>query len=195
MTASPPTGRRMRKDQRREQLLDVAAGFVLEHGLGPLTMERLAEEAGVSKALPYAHFDNIEHALVVLYRRESVALGTFIWNALEEASADSDLFRVHISAYFSGLERTNDLIGVLTTPGSTIPLKADPRQDGPRFSARVLRHFHGVDPAVAPVLGGAVNAAVLSAGNTWRCGVAPRSVCEDMAVHLLRAAVSWEAPA
>lgn len=195
MTATQRTGARLSKHQRREQLLDVAAEFVLANGLAPLTMERLAESAGVSKALPYAHFHNIEHALVVLYRRESVALGSYIWDALEGASPGRDLFRVHIAAYFEGLERSNDVIGVLTTPGSTIPVKGDPRQDGPRFSARVLRRFHGVDPESASILGATVNAAVLAAGNTWRSGVAERAACEDMAVHILRSAVAWEGSA
>ena len=35
-------------------------------------MERLAAEAGVSKALPYKHFDNSEQVLAELYRRETV---------------------------------------------------------------------------------------------------------------------------
>lgn len=192
--AAPSTKRRMTKDERREQLLDVAAEVVLADGPGSVTMERIAEAAGVSKALPYNHFENIDRLLVTLYRRESVILGAFIWDELEHADPDADLFRVHITSYFDGLERRGDILGALTVPGSSVATSADPRNDGPRFAGRLLRRFHGVEATQAKVLSSIVHSAVVGAGNTWRMGLAPRPIIEDAAVHLLRAAVAWEGP-
>lgn len=186
----------MAKKDRREQLLDVAACLVLDGQLSSLTMERLADHAGVSKSLPYNHFTSIEDALVVLYEREAVRLGNFIWSRLEEADRDPggslDRVRTHVTAYFDGLDRSGDLIGALTMPGSALAGHADPRASGPRFTRRVLIQFHGVEPGRAKVLASMVHAAVLGAGNALRRGVAARSDLEDATVHLIRSALAWE---
>ena len=63
-------GPRLRRDQRRDQLLDSAAALLVERGPGAITMEGVAAEAGVSKALPYAHFDNATELLRQLRDRE-----------------------------------------------------------------------------------------------------------------------------
>ena len=99
---------RMSGTARRSQLLDVAADAVLAGGMADLTMERLAEQAGVSKALPYTHFESIDHVLVSLYEREgksyltvaigctgghhrSVALACKLAGMLEEQGIRSEL--------------------------------------------------------------------------------------------------------
>lgn len=63
--------RRTRKPraQRREQLLEVAERLVLEGGVGALTMERLAEEAGIAKTVPYSHFGNSTGVLLAVLER------------------------------------------------------------------------------------------------------------------------------
>ena len=92
--------KRMSKGERRHQLLDVAASLLAEGDTQNVTMERVAEHAGVSKALPYAHFENAEQLLVTLYRRASVELGEAIWQALEDAGDDDDLADVWADAYY-----------------------------------------------------------------------------------------------
>lgn len=64
--------RRLSRAERRDQLLSVAAELVKEGGLAAVTMEGVADRAGVSKALPYSHFANADDLLVELYRREVV---------------------------------------------------------------------------------------------------------------------------
>ena len=182
---------RMSGPARRTQLLDVAADVVLAGGLADLTMERLAERAGVSKALPYSHFESIDHVLVSLYEREGMRLGDFIWSALETASPGADLVRVHIGSYFEGLAQAGDVIGRLTTPGSTITARTDTRDAGPKFSARVLHRFHGVPRDKAKVLGSVVHAAVLGAGNAWCKKLGTRVELEDAAAHVLESAIVW----
>lgn len=182
---------RMSGTARRSQLLDVAAQAVLDGGLTDLTMERLAMRAGVSKALPYTHFESIDDVLASLYEREGMRLGEFIWAALEAASPGADLVRVHIASYFEGLEQGGDVLGRLTTPGSTVTAGVDTRDAGPKFSARVLHRFHGVPRDKAKVLGSVVNAAVLGAGNAWRKRLGTRAELEDAAAHVLEAAIVW----
>lgn len=181
----------MTKDERRSQLLDVAAESIRGDGASQLTMERLAERAGVSKALPYNHFTSIDHVMVSLYEREAVRLGTFIWESLEAASPTADLCRVHISAYFEGVRRAGHVFGALTVPGSPVVAHPGRSDAGPRFSSRLLHRFHGVERDKAGVLGSIVHATALGASNAWRKRLASRAELEDLAVHQLRAAITW----
>ncbi|KGH27919.1 hypothetical protein P353_16795 [Comamonas testosteroni] len=59
----------MTKDERREQLLQVADEIVQAQGTDALTLITLAEHAGVSKPITYEHFSTREGLLSQLYRR------------------------------------------------------------------------------------------------------------------------------
>lgn len=52
----PPRGSRATRDERQADLLAYAAAAILEQGGLPLAFERLAQAAGVSKALIYNYF-------------------------------------------------------------------------------------------------------------------------------------------
>jgi AcrR family transcriptional regulator len=56
--------------------VEIAECLVLAGGVGALTMERLAEEAGVAKTVPYSHFSNSTGALLAVLERH--------WHALDE---------------------------------------------------------------------------------------------------------------
>ena len=56
----------MPRGERRKQLLDVANRIVADGGIGALTMEALAERAGVSKPVVYEHWSNSEAVGVAL---------------------------------------------------------------------------------------------------------------------------------
>ena len=182
--------RRMKRSQRRHQLLDVAAERVVEHGLAAMSMERIAEWAGVSKALPYAHFDNIEALLVALYQREWVAIGREIVAALEQADPDADLARVRAKAYCDAVAKRAAVIEALTSPGSTIPRHADPDGEGPRYSAGLLYRYHGVDKKRALAVAGILQGAMIGATTSWLHGLASRRVVEDALADVIRALAS-----
>ena len=56
---------RLTRAQRRDHLLDAAAELVGLKGVGAVTMEGVAARAGVSKALPYTHFDDATDLLMI----------------------------------------------------------------------------------------------------------------------------------
>jgi len=60
--------KRMLKDQRREQLLEVACEIVREAGTDALTLNTLAQRAGVTKPLTYRHFATRQGLLAQMYR-------------------------------------------------------------------------------------------------------------------------------
>ncbi len=78
-----PARRRLQPEERREELLDSAFAVVLHRGLEGLTMEGLAAEAGVNKALPYHYFATRDGVLVALTDREY----TRILEAFEAAAS------------------------------------------------------------------------------------------------------------
>ncbi|MCH1998334.1 TetR/AcrR family transcriptional regulator, partial [Achromobacter xylosoxidans] len=65
--ASPPR-RRLSKDERSRQLMEVSWKLVSEEGTDALTLGRLAEAAGVSKPVVYDHFGTRNGLLAALYQ-------------------------------------------------------------------------------------------------------------------------------
>ncbi len=63
-------GRRLSPEARRAHILDVAARLVVDEGVSAVSMERLGREAGISKALCYAYFENRTELLSQLLVRE-----------------------------------------------------------------------------------------------------------------------------
>lgn len=61
---------RMPPDERRAQLLDAALHLVVTRGHPAVTMEAVAEQAGVTKPVVYGQFAGIAELLAALLRRE-----------------------------------------------------------------------------------------------------------------------------
>ncbi|NSX09655.1 TetR/AcrR family transcriptional regulator [Pseudomonas lini] len=66
--SSPQPRRRMSREERQRQLLDVAWQLVREEGTDGLTLGRLAELAGVTKPVVYDHFTTRPGLLAALYQ-------------------------------------------------------------------------------------------------------------------------------
>jgi AcrR family transcriptional regulator len=60
------TRRRMRKEDRRKDILRVAADVFARKGYRPTTVNSLVEEAGISKGLFYIYFDSKKQAFIEL---------------------------------------------------------------------------------------------------------------------------------
>jgi AcrR family transcriptional regulator len=60
---------------RRVQLLEVAADIVSSGGVRALTVEAVAEKAGVHRPIVYRHFENAEQLLAAVIERELGLLG------------------------------------------------------------------------------------------------------------------------
>lgn len=150
-------------------------------------MERLAERAGVSKAVPYKHFGDADAVLVALYRRETGALGGAVVAALRAAPAGADLVEVSVRAYLDALMPRRDLLRALSSPGRGVPALADPDDAGTRFAVAVLREFHGLDRARARAAAGMVQGAIVGAAGTLLAGAARRADVEVALVAMLRA--------
>ncbi len=180
----------MRKDERRHHLLDVAAELLASGDTHLVTMERVAERAGVSKALPYAHFDNAEHLLVTLFRRSSVELGASIWTALEAAPPTGDRAAVWARAYYECSISQGVVFAALIRPGSPIPAKADRRGSGEDFVGRILHRFFAVEPDHARAVAALLQGAFHGGSHTWLRNETIRPVVVDTAADVVRGVVA-----
>ena len=81
---SPARGR-LQGSARRDALLDAAVALVKSKGVHVVSMEAVAERAGVSRPLVYKHFANRGELLTAAYRREASRLHADL--AVEVASA------------------------------------------------------------------------------------------------------------
>ena len=62
-------GRRLDSSSRRDMLLDIAAEIALTDGPDAVSMEAVAERAGVSRPLVYKHYASRDELLGAVYRR------------------------------------------------------------------------------------------------------------------------------
>ena len=118
---------RLPRSERREHLLDVAAGLILDKGIEAVTMEGVAAAAGVSKGLGYAYFANSSTLLRALLEREVGKLQARIVEAIKGESTFEGRLRATIHAWFDVIEEQGVLMGRL--------LQAT-RNDGPHVEAR-----------------------------------------------------------
>ncbi|HEY6472044.1 MAG TPA: helix-turn-helix domain-containing protein [Acidimicrobiales bacterium] len=79
-------GGRLEGSARRDALLDAAVALVATKGVHEVSMEAVAERAGVSRPLVYKHFANRDGLLSAVYRREASELHAEL--AAEVAAAD-----------------------------------------------------------------------------------------------------------
>lgn len=181
----------MTRDARRTQLLDVAAHLVVTSGIGALTMERLAQWAEVSKALPYQHFRDADDVLVALHDREVTLLATRVADALATATGDVDSIEVLVSAYFQAVEDRGDILALVATAGSPVArLAARDPQEAQGFTADLLERHLGVPRRQAALVTGLVVGAMTGAIQTVADDLAPRAEVEQATIEVLRAGLA-----
>ncbi|WP_421681697.1 TetR/AcrR family transcriptional regulator [Stutzerimonas urumqiensis] len=84
-SANDTPRRRLSRDERLRQLLDVSWKLISDEGTDALTLGRLAEAAGVTKPVVYDHFGTRNGLLVALYQDFDIRQ-TAIMDAAIEAS-------------------------------------------------------------------------------------------------------------
>ncbi|WP_448693782.1 TetR/AcrR family transcriptional regulator [Pseudomonas rhizophila] len=89
--------RRLSREDRQRQLMDVAWRLVREEGSEALTLARLAEQAGVTKPIVYDHFSTRSGLLAALYQ-DFDARQTALMDAALEASEPTLQSRAEVIA-------------------------------------------------------------------------------------------------
>ncbi len=95
-----PVRRRLSPEARRNQLLDCARDIILNQGLSTLTMEILAQEAGVSNPLIYKYFATRLQILQELLIREYGTFRDSVTQNLSEVTTYRDAVRGYVEINF-----------------------------------------------------------------------------------------------
>ncbi|KXF77978.1 TetR family transcriptional regulator [Paramesorhizobium deserti] len=82
-TSSAQPRRRLAREDRHRQLLDVAWRLIREEGTEALTLGRLAEQAHVTKPVVYDHFGTRSGLLMALYQEFDARQTTIMDSALQ----------------------------------------------------------------------------------------------------------------
>jgi AcrR family transcriptional regulator len=92
-TRAAPAVVPLARRERREVLLDAAAKMVAHGQIDAVSMESVAEHAGVSRALVYKHFANRAELLSALYERESTHLHASMAARVQRAQTLEEVLR------------------------------------------------------------------------------------------------------
>src|SRR4051794_38090618 len=90
-------GARLPRADRRDALIDAAAELVAAGDIDAVSIENVAERAGVSRPLVYKHFANRGELLASVYLRESHLLTREIGRAIQAAASLEDKLRAYVS--------------------------------------------------------------------------------------------------
>jgi AcrR family transcriptional regulator len=173
---------------RREQLLDVGRAAFAEKGFDGVTVEELAQRAGVTKPIVYEHFGGKDGMYEVLLDRELDTLMTRVAAALEaggsraRVEAAADEFLRYIEEQPDGfrmlLRDTQHVAGARTTWTTILGDVAD------KVDA-LLAHeldLRGFDRALAPLYSRGVIGLIANVGQWWLETGAPSR--REVAAHI-----------
>jgi AcrR family transcriptional regulator len=111
--------RRMSREARARQLLDVAEAVFTEQGVASSSMDEIADRAGVTKPILYDHFGSKDRLVAAVLLRAGATLGEAIVTEVGAASSPQDALARGVRAYFSFIEqRRNGLHSLLTEAGA-----------------------------------------------------------------------------
>jgi AcrR family transcriptional regulator len=115
-----PKRKRLKADERRQEIIDAAMAVFAQNGFGGATTRAIAENAGISEAMIYSHFRNKEDLYTAIIdeklqeseplyypldairnRDDQRVFATIVSNYLQRHGEDTTLLRVLL---FSGLE-------------------------------------------------------------------------------------------
>jgi AcrR family transcriptional regulator len=194
--------RRMSPEDRREQILDSAVAYVVEHGLSTFTLDNVAQLAGVSKPLVYKYFARREDLLRAVLEREYVYLGRHKLDVLPDEAPLEPLIRASNRNAFNYLYERGPVIRLLGSDRSVAELVHQRERDErgaitQHFIKRLMKTY-GVPQDVAFICTVmTVNAPILSSRALKRAGISAEraaQVWSDFAMGGWQALAGLAAP-
>jgi AcrR family transcriptional regulator len=129
---------RLARGDRHDALLDAAAALVAAGDVEAVTMEAVAERAGVSRPLVYKHFANRGEVLAAVYGRESALLRHELAAEVNAAGSLEDMFRALIRGALRAQASRGATFAALRSFGLRSP---DRREDRRRRDRTTVRYF------------------------------------------------------
>ena len=113
--SSPPTRRRLTAEERRAGILDAALAVFSARGYHASSIDDIAREAGISKALIYEHFDSKQSLYGDLLEQNANELFERLASSLAGVEVESGAARLAtgLDAFFSFVEERRDAWRIL----------------------------------------------------------------------------------
>ncbi|MEM6582109.1 MAG: TetR/AcrR family transcriptional regulator [Pseudomonadota bacterium] len=102
--------RRYSPEVRRAMILDAAAEIIAREGVAQVSLERIGQNAGVSKSLMYNYFDSLTELLKELLDRELKDLQRAQYKAAQSAGTFEELVRNITHAHLSYIDERGLII-------------------------------------------------------------------------------------
>jgi AcrR family transcriptional regulator len=169
----PVAGGRLQSSERREALLDAAVALVSANGVHVVSMEAVAEHAGVSRPLVYKHFANRDELLAAAYRREAAKLHEDLASEVASAAGHvEEMYRALVQGSMRASVERGQIFAALRAEGGwnrdvRREQRSRDRQTVRAFAAVAGRQYgleRGRSTSVTAVLLGALDAVLAQ----WR---------------------------
>jgi AcrR family transcriptional regulator len=143
MTArrTAPRRKRLNRAAREASLLDAAAEIVCDEGVEALTMEGVADRAGVNKALVYRFFQNRDAVLLALWDRETSIFDGLIEQAVGPKETLEEKLYAIVEVWLDEMEAGGGALGRLYPEGVGPPVLDERRW---RRTAGIVDFFAGL---------------------------------------------------
>lgn len=179
--ASPRT--RLTRDERRTHFLDTAADIIATRGAEAVTMEGVAAQAGVSKALGYRYFANSDDLLLALFDREVEVLDRRTVRAVASADTFGARLRAVVEVWQDLIVERGDLMASLQRSklieGPIEQRRLTRQHDIDHFFAELILADYDMSSEDALFAAGAMLASAEGALRLWRSEGWPREeVCD-----------------
>lgn len=163
---------RLDRERRRDLLLDAAAAMVADGDIEGITMDAVAERAGVSRPLVYKHFANRHELLAAVYTRESALLHAELEAAVTAATSFEGMVRALIRGALDAQAKRGAAFASLRAGGLRTADRRREQRDRDRttlaFFARRAERELGVDRHTGRAGLGILLGSITSVLAAWR---------------------------
>jgi AcrR family transcriptional regulator len=168
----PPESGRLSRADRRDALLDAAVELVVSGDADAVSMEAVAERAGVSRPLVYKHFANRGELLAAVYQREARLLHRELAAEVGAAETVEGMFRTLIrGALRAAADRGHVFSALRSAAGRNRELRREQRgrdvETVRAFAGRAMREL-GLDRRRATATTATLLAAIDPILTQWR---------------------------
>ncbi|HUG83411.1 MAG TPA: TetR/AcrR family transcriptional regulator [Euzebya sp.] len=176
---------RLTADQRREQLLEVAGERFATVGFHALSMEAIADAAGVSKPVLYQHFPSKRALYLALVEDAVGEMQQRVTQALEGTTDNGQRVQGAIRAFFDFVEDQRFRLLFLTSDAADPEIAAlvdGARQGVAESVAKLIAADAGLSLASAELLATGIRGMAIEGAQWW---VEQPDVAKEAAVELL----------
>ena len=186
--------RRLDPAVRKHMILDKAAALIAAEGISAVTMERVGREAGVSKPLVYAYFQNVTTLLQELLLRDQRRLWESQTIAVSEATNFDELIRFTTRTYLKHAEKNGmhiqRLMGEPSISAVFQELEREGRQRVVDTLAKEIVHNFNVPRDVAILTTEVSMGLTGAAGELVSQGVVGRKKIEEIIICLFKGSIA-----